>query len=206
MLIFGTLVIVKQMDYFLNRPLGFVKESVLTLPVPGDSVSISRIDYLRNEIASVKGVSEVSFSSDAPSEDNNSWTTFTFDRATEETDFYAISKGIDADFVPAYGLELVAGRNLRPHGKNKEFLVNETLTRKLGFAKPEEVLDKEINLWGGAIVGTVVGVVRDFHERSLKEDIEDKDFEYIPDDIKIVNCNKKSKVPYFEFKDIDDML
>lgn len=170
-LIFGTLIIVEQMDYFLNQPLGFVKESMLTLPVPRDSVSISKLDYLKNELTSVEGVRDVSFSSDSPTEDGNSWTTFAFDRATEETDFYAIRKGIDADFIPAYGLELVVGRNFRHQNKNKEFLVNETLVKKLGFAEPGQVLDKEINLWEGEVVGTVVGVVKDFHERSLKEEI-----------------------------------
>jgi hypothetical protein len=159
------------MDYFLNQPLGFQKESVMTLPVPGDSISLTKLDYLRNELNILKGVNDVSFSSDSPTEDSNSWTTFNFDRATEDTDFYAIRKGIDADFLPTYGVELLAGRNLRPNSKSKEFIVNETLVRKLGLASPEEVLDKEINLWQGEVVGTVVGVVRDFHERSLKEEI-----------------------------------
>ena len=69
------------------------------------------------------------------------------------------------------GLPLVAGRNITATDSVKEFLVNETLVRKLGFSNPHDVLNKEINLWNGFAVGPIVGVVKDFHQSSLKDSL-----------------------------------
>jgi ABC-type antimicrobial peptide transport system permease subunit len=46
--------------------------------------------------------------------------------------------------------------------------VNETLVRKLGFHKPQEIIGKQIDFWDGTLVGEVVGVVKDFHSYSLR--------------------------------------
>ena len=70
-------------------------------------------------------------------------------------------------FVPIL-CKLVAGRNITTTDSIKEFIVNETLVKKLGFSNPQDVLNKEINLWNGFAVGPIVGVVRDFHPSSLK--------------------------------------
>jgi putative ABC transport system permease protein len=53
--------------------------------------------------------------------------------------------------VPAYKLQLVAGRNLQPSNLTKEFLVNESLVKSLGIKKPEDILNKEISIWGDKI-------------------------------------------------------
>jgi putative ABC transport system permease protein len=42
----------------------------------------------------------------------------------------------------------------------------------LGFSDPHEVLNKEINLWNGVAVGPIVGVVKDFHQSSLKDSLQ----------------------------------
>ncbi len=68
-LIIGTLIIVKQMDYFMNQPLGFDKDAIVNVPFRVDSVRISRLDYLKKQLLSVNGVQAVSFSSNTPVED-----------------------------------------------------------------------------------------------------------------------------------------
>jgi len=121
----------------------------------------------------------VSFGSNTPVEDDNDmWSNFKFNHAIKETDFYAITKFADNEYVPAYRLPLVAGRNLQPSDTAREFLVNESVVKSLGIKNPQEVLNKEISLWNNQMNGAVVGVLKDFHHASLHKAIEPWYFKY----------------------------
>src|SRR5205814_9036419 len=99
------------------------------------------------------------------------FTTFKFDHALKDEDFQAIVKFADNEYVPTYKLQLVAGRNLQPSGPTIEFLVNESLVKSLGFKKPEDILNKEISIYGGLITCPVVGVLKDFNDRSFRNNL-----------------------------------
>src|SRR5690348_7790432 len=131
-LIIGTLIIVKQMNYFMNQPLGFDKDAIVNVPFRPDSTGVKLTDYLKQQLLS-NGVQAVSFNSNSPIEDNNMFTTFKFDNAIKDADFQAITKFADDDYVLTYKLQLVAGRNLQPSGWTKEFLVNESFVKSLGL-------------------------------------------------------------------------
>ncbi|HEV8270057.1 MAG TPA: ABC transporter permease [Chitinophagaceae bacterium] len=171
-LIIGTFIIIQQMNYFMDQPLGFDKDAIINVPFRVDSLRISRLDYLQNKLLQVNGVQAVSFSSNTPVEDgNDTWSTFKFDNAIKEEDFKVITKFADTGFVPAYKLQLVAGRNLQPSKFTREFLVNEWLVKSLGYKKPEDILNKEISIWGDKIKCPVVGVLKDFNDRSFRQDL-----------------------------------
>jgi predicted permease len=170
-LIIGTLLIVRQMNYFGNAAMGFNKEAIVNVPFLADSVGISKLDYLRNRLLAVKGIQQVSFNNTAPASQDNWWTGFNFDHAKKGVNFAAISKFVDAGYISTYSLPLTAGRNFSTNDSVREFLVNETLVKRLGFSDPHEVLNKEINLWNGFAVGPIVGVVKDFHPSSLKDSL-----------------------------------
>ncbi|QEH42257.1 ABC transporter permease [Chitinophaga sp. XS-30] len=170
-LIIGTLIILQQLNYFRNQPLGFSPNAMVNVPFRNDSAGNSKIGYLRDQLKMIKGVEQVSFSNSTPSEAGSWWTPFNFDHAEKHTDFAAISKWVDADFVDTYGLQLLAGRSLTRTDSVREFIVNETLVKKLGLARPEDILYKEIDVWNGFAKGPVVGVVRDFHTGPLKDAI-----------------------------------
>ncbi|HWV71720.1 MAG TPA: ABC transporter permease [Pseudosphingobacterium sp.] len=171
-LIIGTLVIVKQMNYFMNQPLGFDKDALVNIPFRPDSTGTKLTDYLRQQLLSVNGVQAVSFSSNSPVEDDNDlWTELKFDHAIKEAGFQAIAKFADNGYVPAYKLQLVAGRNLQASGMTREFLVNESLVKSLGLKKPEEILGKEISMFGDLIKCPVVGVLKDFNDRSFHHNL-----------------------------------
>lgn len=171
-LIIGTLIIVKQMNYFMDRPLGFDKDAIVNVPFRVDSLRISRLDYLKNQLLKINGVQAVSFSSNTPVEDaSDTWSTIQFGHAIKQTDFLAILKFADNEYVPAYKLPLVAGRNLQRSDLVKEFLVNESLMKSLGIRSPEDILNKDISLWGGQMKGPVVGVLKDFNDRSLRDNL-----------------------------------
>src|SRR6266487_756745 len=171
-LIIGTLIIVQQMNFFMDQPLGFDKDAIISVPFRVDSLRISRLDYLQNKLLQVKGVQAVSFSSNTPVEDgDDTWSTFKFDNAIKEEDFKVITKFADTGYVPAYKLQLVAGRNLQPSKFTREFLVNESLVKSLGLKNPEDILNKEISIWSDRIKCPVVGVLKDFNDRSFRNDL-----------------------------------
>jgi len=170
-LIIGTFIIVRQMNYFMDQPLGFDKDAIVNVPYRPDSTGGRLSDYLRQQLLS-NGVQEVSFSSNTPVEDDkNMFTTFKFDHSLKDADFQAIVKFADNEYVPTYKLQLVAGRNLQPSGPTTEFLVNESFVRSLGLGKPEDILNKEISIMGGLIKCPVVGVLKDFNDRSLRQNL-----------------------------------
>jgi putative ABC transport system permease protein len=53
----------------------------------------------------------------------------------------------------------------------REFLVNESLVKGLGFQKPEDILNKEISILDDRIKCPVVGVLKDFNDRSFRHDL-----------------------------------
>lgn len=168
-LIIGTLIIIKQMNYFNNQPLGFEKEAIVNVPFPNDSLSITKLDYLRSELKNIQGVQQVSFNTNTPAEDNNdNWSTFRFNREAKERQFYAIIKFTDHEYIPMYKLSLVAGRNLQPSDTAREFLINESTVKSLNITNPGDVLNKEISMWDDRVKGVVVGVVKDYHNRSFR--------------------------------------
>lgn len=167
-LIIGTLVIVKQMDYFRNRPLGFDKHAIVNVSFPEDSISRTKIEYLRNKLLGIQGIKAVSFSFASPADEGNWSSDFKFDHAGKNTDWSANLKWADADYLKTYSLSLIAGRNVLPSDTAREFLVNETLLKRLGINTPEKALNKEINLWDGEMKGPIVGVIKDFNAVSLR--------------------------------------
>ncbi|MBK0378644.1 ABC transporter permease [Mucilaginibacter segetis] len=168
-LIICTLIIVKQMNYFNNTSMGFAKDAIVNVPFPADSVGISKLDYLKKRITDINGVQELSLSSNVPAGEDANWTMFTFENAVKPVDFYSIIKFADAEYLPSYKLQLAAGRNLAPSDTVKEFLVNEAVVQKLGIRDPKDVLNKQIKL-GKFAKGVIVGVLKNYHNRSFKED------------------------------------
>ena len=171
-LIIGTLIIVKQMNYFMDRPPGFDKDAIINVPFRVDTAFFHREDYLKQRLMSLNGVKAVSLGSNTPVEDDNDiWSTFKFDHSTKETDFKAITKFADEQYVPLYKLQLIAGRNLLPSRMTREFLVNEALMKSLGIKDPDDILNREISIWGDKIKCPVVGVLKDFNDRSFRNDL-----------------------------------
>jgi len=88
--------------------------------------------------------------------------------------------GIDHDFLDAFGLHLLKGRNFYPGLVDSQaVLFNEAAIKKIGFAHPEDALNKKIEFWGSQY--TIVGVVSNHHQESLRQDYDAHIFRYIPD-------------------------
>src|SRR5439155_8437817 len=137
------------------------------IPLPTDSISNNKLDYLKTQLKNVNGITNISFSANTPIENtNNTWGNFYFNHAIKLTDFYSIIKAADNDYVSTYKLSLIAGRNLAPADTMKEVLVNEMLLKNLGITNPQNVLNKGISFSDGE-KGIIVGVLKDFQTLSF---------------------------------------
>ena len=169
-LIIGVLIVVSQMNFFRNASLGFEKASILNVPIPGDSISLLKIQFMRNELLANSDIQNVSFSFATPSSETNDWNSdFKFDHSTKNTNFSANLKWADPDYFKTYNIQFAAGRPYYPSDTVREFVVNETLLRKLGVRNPQDAIGKQINFWDGGKVANIVGVIRDFNAYSLRE-------------------------------------
>ncbi|HEY4207099.1 MAG TPA: ABC transporter permease [Puia sp.] len=168
-LIMGMLVITRQMQYTRDADLGFDKDAIVMLPIGADSVGLSTTTTAQR-LASIPGVENVSVCFDAPSSENNWGTTINYDTRSEPEVFRVSIKAADAQYLSTFGLHLVAGRNIFAGDSVKECVVNETMIKKLQLGSPEEALGKNIN-FNREVNVTITGVVRDFRDRSLHEDI-----------------------------------
>jgi putative ABC transport system permease protein len=164
-LIICTLIITLQTHYLKTVDPGFNKQAVLMIPLPGTDKS--NLPYLRDRLLSRSDIKDVSYCFRSPATDYEKSGTIRYDHRNWES--YAVQTVLgDAHYIGAFGLQLIAGRNLAESDTVRELLVSEELVKKLGFLKPDEVLGHQLVVGDlSDHEGTIVGVVKDFHLHSL---------------------------------------
>ncbi|WP_343307243.1 ABC transporter permease [Chitinophaga niabensis] len=170
LLVIGTLVVVQQMKYFREKPMGFDKESTVLVNLPSDSTLATRYNYLKTRLASIRGVENVSLCMDGPS---NRWgwqSDFYFENSAEKQPFLASRMFGDSSYLETFGIAMQAGRKPFRSDTTEEVMVNETMVRKLGLSSPEAILGKTVSFNNSGKM-PVVGVFRDFNNRSLRDEI-----------------------------------
>ena len=170
LLIIGTAIAVKQMDFVNNADLGFNKEAILAVPCPNDSVGLTRLKSFKQQALTLPGVKAASFSSDVPSSAHNNSSNFFFNRSVKDPGFDIFMKVADADYFKTFGLRFIVGKGYEPSDTARQLVVNETFVRKLGFKRADDVLGKTITFDNYANL-PIVGVVADFKTNSMREEI-----------------------------------
>jgi predicted permease len=168
-LVIATIIALEQMHFIEKADLGFNKEAVLLLHGNSDSTSLAKLDAFKASLLQVPGVSSVSFSFDAPSSGNNWNANFGYNNSTIDKEFYPSLKFADADYQQTFGLKMAAGK-FYGNDSLPQVVVNETLVTKLGITNPDEVIGKTLRI-GGSPWQTIVGVVKDFKNSSLRDAI-----------------------------------
>lgn len=194
-LVIGMIVVATQMDYAKNTDPGFNKDSIVMLP-NGDG-TLAEKTTLKNKIAELPGVKDITLCFTAPGSNDNWSTSFKYDNRPENEPGLILVRPGDDKYVSTFDLKIIAGRNIFPADSMREFLVNETLLAKLGIRSPEEVLGKTLAINGGNWKAPIVGVVKDFHTSSFHDDISPICISTIPSNygayaVKINLANSKS--------------
>ena len=181
-LIVGTLVVFKQIDYIRHKDVGFQKDQVLI--IDDLNVAGNQIGSLRDEVSQLSTVQNVSLSSYLPTPSARGGTTYFLEGAIGSEEFKSEQAiiierwRIDHEYIPTLGLKIIAGRNFNQASEadSSALLLNESAVRMLGVT-PEQAIglrltsdfhrpDKE-----NMVYMTVVGVVRNFHFESMRNDI-----------------------------------
>lgn len=170
-LMIATVIAVKQMTEIQEADLGFSKEAVYYFEIPLDEAKDGRLDVLKQRLKFNSQIKSVSVSSDVPSSNNNWASNFWFDGKREDVQFMTSLKYGDADYFDNYGLQFVAGSGFSESDTLKEAVINETMAKKLNLSDPEDAIGKTITIGGGGPWMTITGVVKDFAQNSLREEV-----------------------------------
>jgi putative ABC transport system permease protein len=166
--IIGTMVIGRQIGFMLHKGLGFRSDAILVFMSGERSDSLSKVKALQEELRKLPGVADVSRANMPPSGIDRGITTIR-QRAGSNDRMNVEIINSDEHYIPLYGIQLLAGRNLYPSDTMKEVVINENLSRALGFRNPEAAIGGQLYTWNKYV--SIVGVVADFHKYSYKEPI-----------------------------------
>jgi len=165
--IIGSIVITRQLKYTRDKDPGFNSDAIVVVPTPWND-SVSKLAVLAESIKKMPGVRNVALQWLSPMTDNGRVMQLKFKRTDEK----AIEVGQVAgneDFIPLYQIKLLAGRNLVHADSVKEFIINETFLKYIGYQKPADAIGK-ILYWNDKPF-PIVGVAADFHTASFHDPI-----------------------------------
>jgi putative ABC transport system permease protein len=166
-LIIGTIVVARQINYVQNTNLGFDRDNLAYIPLEGDLDK--KYDVFKQQAAQMPGVSAVSCLSDATT-DIGGTITATVNWTGKDPNARPLFAITDAgyDFVRTMNLQLAAGRDFSRDfaSDSSGYLVNEEALKTLKYKDP---IGQPLELFGRK--GRIVGVLKDFHQKSLHEPI-----------------------------------
>ncbi|MEM9832315.1 MAG: ABC transporter permease [Bacteroidota bacterium] len=175
-LLLGTIVVATQMDFFREQDMGFVKDGVVVVDLPKRDHVLR--EQLRQELMQFASIEQVTICSSAPSSRRNNYNEVYATAFGDAEKYQMDEKCIDPNYVPTFGLKVIAGRNLREGDYTpdsvyqRSILLNETAVKTFGFANPEEALGQRVKFGENHPVEMeVVGVLRDFVNKTLKDEI-----------------------------------
>ncbi|WP_353723269.1 ABC transporter permease [Dyadobacter sp. 676] len=171
-LIVGTTVVYRQLQFIRNKKLGYNKDQVVVIP----SWALGKnTETFRQALMQDSRVERVSLSGYVPAgpSDNNNFTVNPDGQADRIVK--TLRYEIDYDYIPTLGMEMARGRNFsKEYGTDSSgIIINETAVRHFGWT-PGSALDRIITRNDNAGKKTtyrVIGVVKDFHFRSMHEQI-----------------------------------
>ena len=170
-LIIATVIVFQQLNYIQNKSLGFDRGHVITLR--NNNGLDHSFQSFKHELLSNSNIKEVSRSSRIPTgrllDSQGSQLNRGDSLAPSKADIkYVVA---DENFIPTYGIKIVAGRNFsKDYGMDtSSFLINETAVKALELKSNEDAIGKQFQY--GMQKGTIAGVFNDFNFESLHQRI-----------------------------------
>lgn len=166
-LIIATLVISQQMQYISRINLGFNKEHVFTVPLSENAAN--HLDAVKAELKQSRAILGTAASSFYNIADyGNSTGDIDWPGKPKESNMVVSRATVDKDFIPVMNLTLIEGRNFDgTPSDTSSYVVNETMVKQMGLQPP--YVGKPMSLHESP--GVIIGVVKDFHFKSLKDKI-----------------------------------
>jgi putative ABC transport system permease protein len=171
-LLIGSLTVFRQLTFMQNQNLGVKIDQTLVIKRP-----LIKVDSFYRDMSAFKqasltqsAVKNVTLSTAIPGQPipwNAGGIKLTTADQSQGKQYRII--GTDYDYLNAYDLKLIAGRKFsKDYGDEEHSVVfSKKAVEQIGFSKPEQALGKRIDFWGQ--VYTIVGVVDNFHQQSLRD-------------------------------------
>jgi putative ABC transport system permease protein len=181
-LIISTMIFGLQLNFLLNKPLGFAKDGIVI--IRNDRSTFRKdLQPLKTELVSNPRILGVTGSLALPSS-IGMYNTVTWEGATDNQEIAINHNRVDYDFFDTYEIELVAGRKFSPEfpadtasdsdrsgpENSRSIMINQEAARQFGWDDP--ISKKVIEVYGEERnYNTVIGVIKDFHFNSLRQSI-----------------------------------
>jgi putative ABC transport system permease protein len=174
LLLAGVLAVYRQIRYMKSEPRGVAIDQTLVLRAPVNTADYKNaVQSFKRELQGLPGVKQVTGSGAVPGKAVGE---FAADRpygaSKSEERTYEMLR-VDFDYIPMYGLTVLAGRAFDPTrpADSTGIVLNESAARQLGFATPTEAIGKKV--WLETLdqrPNEVIGVVRNYHQQSMQND------------------------------------
>jgi len=170
-MLIATWVIYGQLDYLRTLDLGYDKENMLVIKLPNAEGSyVDKLNYIKNEALKYPEVKHVSTSYYTPGTSDQNYTLLEIE---SEKGFVAQGMdnfGIDENYLDNFGMEISEGRNFQLSDKpdsSTSVLVNQAFVDKMNWG--DNAIGKRIKNQGNQNDPYlyVIGVIKDFHMRSV---------------------------------------
>lgn len=182
-LITASLILYQQLDFLRNKPLGFAKEQMVSLPLFSSNRNLllgggmtpelrGRLTAFEDELLKAPQINAITQASHLPGM-GAVYRNVIPEGATQQDQIFVPNIAVDYDFIESVGLEVVSGRGFsRSFGTDhtNAFVVNEQAVKQFDWGTPEEAIGRPLEREGKQ--GTVIGVVKDFHFASLQQPIQ----------------------------------
>jgi ABC-type antimicrobial peptide transport system permease subunit len=170
-LLIATIIIVRQTDYILNSDLGYNRDNLIYVRIEGELSKIKNYLLFKQEASKLPGIAMIDRSTETPQSMNfiagDAAINWEGKGKNDAVGFNPASVGFD--FVKLMKLNIAEGRDFSkqyPTDSTDAFLVNEEAVKRMGMKDP---LGKWVSAW--AKKGHIVGVLKDYHTRSLHDPI-----------------------------------
>lgn len=175
-LLVSTAVIHDQLEYIQTKRLGFNKEHVMVVPITG-SHQVPNTPVLKQRLFGMPGVVGVATTTGLPGMRVLPIMEVRPEGMRPENHLMMATLHVDENFLDVMDIDVVAGRNFSPDwgtDTTRGVLLNETAVRDLGWGVPADAIGRQFERlsFEGVVPGRVIGVVRDFHLRTIHEEIE----------------------------------
>lgn len=170
-LIITTVIVLQQLHFMQQTSLGYDKEHLVTLPYY--NTIDTKYEAFRNDLLQNNDIKDVARSSRIPTGRLLDAMGASAKAGDSMRPVKADIKYVaaDYDFIPTYGVHIVAGRNFSRSyiTDTSNFILNEAAIKAIGWNSPQEAIGKELKY--SSVSGHVVGVIGDFHFESLRQKI-----------------------------------
>lgn len=171
-MVFATLLVTAQMQFINNKELGFNKENVVVVPIPGNMAqNFSAFENKLRQNPDIKGTATCDYVPGYSMIDEHK-----IERENGEMRSRTVARlHFDEDFIDLLDLKVIKGRSFNPGSPadfNGAYLVNETAVKAFGWDKTEDgPIGKQINGFNYGKSGVVIGVVKDALLFSLRSPV-----------------------------------